>query len=1057
MKNVIKLRWLLLVLWLVAAVGLFMAAPNMETLVRDKGQINVPDGYSSSNAIKMLNEMNQDKPAGSTEVSSVLVFHNAEKLSSSDLEEVKRGIEQLKQGEAKYGITEVINHFDTKDLEKQLVDEDGKTVLALVNVSLKDRTQAEARDALYEALSDVKVDHYYTGEWLISEDVIQSSQEGLKKTEYITVVFILGILFIVFRSLIAPFIPLLTVGLSYLVSQSIVAVLVDQFNFPLSNFTQIFMVAIMFGIGTDYCILLISRFKEELSHNDNRVEAILNTYRTAGRTVFFSGLAVLVGFTSIGFSTFSLYRSAVAVAVGVAVLLIALLTLVPFFMAVLGPKIFWPSKGNLEHKPSRLWGVAGRFSLKRPAMALVVLAIIFVPFLAAYQGAISFNSLDEIGEKYNSVKAFNVISESFGPGDSMPSKVVVKVDQPLDTSAGLATIEQVTRELSKVDGVKAVRSATRPSGDEMEDFYVAKQVDTLGDGLVEGGDALGQIGKGLSEASKGLSDNAPKLKDAVSGASQLISGTNALKSGVVQLGDGLKRIEQGLRDGSMGAKELSAGLHQAKSSADQLAAASQQLLGNYQQMAGGLGQLTAAYQNVATQSAGLAQGLTQVGQGLSGLAQKYPELQQDPDFAKTQGAVAQLQTGSTQLSEGLKQLNDQLAGVSNGLAQANAGYQQAADGQAQLAQGLAKLAAGLDQLQAGIAQAAAGQGQIVANLPQVTSGFDQLTSGQRELQNGFAQLNGQLGQLTDGLNKSADGLSQVSNGLESANDFLAELSAKPDKELTGWNLPEEALKNEDFQQALDSYLSEDRKIATFDVVFEGNPYHVETLEKVDGLNAAVQRAVKGTEYADATFAIDGISSINNDLRNISAEDYSRTVMLMLIGIAIILIVMFRSIVMPIYIILSLLLTYYTSMAITEVIFVRIMGITGISWAVPFFGFVMLMALGVDYSIFLMDRFKEYRHLSPQEAILKAMENMGGVIISAAVILGGTFAAMLPSGVMSLLQIATILLCGLSLYAFVILPLFIPVMVRTFGEANYWPFMGRSKSSEVIGESKTTSM
>ena len=71
-----------------------------------------------------------------------------------------------------------------------------------------------------------------------------------------------------------------------------------------------------------------------------------------------------------------------------------------------------------------------------------------------------------------------------------------------------------------------------------------------------------------------------------------------------------------------------------------------------------------------------------------------------------------------------------------------------------------------------------------------------------------------------------------------------------------------------------------------------------------------------------------------------------------------------------------------------------------------------------------------------------MKNMGAVIMSAAVILGGTFAAMLPSGVMSLLQIATIILCGLFLYALAMLPLFIPVMVRTFGAANWWPFMGQ---------------
>jgi RND superfamily putative drug exporter len=136
------------------------------------------------------------------------------------------------------------------------------------------------------------------------------------------------------------------------------------------------------------------------------------------------------------------------------------------------------------------------------------------------------------------------------------------------------------------------------------------------------------------------------------------------------------------------------------------------------------------------------------------------------------------------------------------------------------------------------------------------------------------------------------------------------------------------------------------------------------------------------------------------------------------------------------------------MAIAEVIFVRMLGYTGLSWTVPFFGFVLLVALGVDYSIFLMDRFKEYGHLRAEEAILLAMKNMGTVIMSAALILGGTFAAMLPSGVQSLLQIATIVLSGLALYAFVMLPLFIPVMVRTFGEANNWPFMGRRDRNQA---------
>ncbi|RXZ83356.1 MMPL family transporter [Paenibacillaceae bacterium] len=1046
MKTILKFRWVIMVLWLVAAVGLFLSAPNMENLVRDKGQISVPDGYSSVVADKLIHQMSPDTAEGSTGEPSVLVFHNSNGLTAADQAEMERAVEILKNGREAYGVQSVMTHLETKELKDQLVSEDGTTVLMLVNSSLEGRTPGEARDALYEAIADVKVEHYYTGNWLIGEDVVESSQEGLKKTEWITLIFIMVILFAVFRSAVAPFIPLLAVGFSYIVSQSVVAYLVEYANFPLSNFTQIFMVAVLFGIGTDYCILLISRFKEELAHSEDNQEAILATYRTAGRTVLFSGLAVLVGFASIGLSTFVLYRSAVAVAVGVAVLLLALATIVPFFMMLLGKKIFWPVRGSLEHKPSKLWGAMGSFSLKRPIWALLLLAVITVPFLTAYKGTISFNSLDEIGDKYDSVKGFQLISDSFGPGDSLPSTVVVKTDQPLDTSEGLAMVEQMSRELAKVEGVRSVRSATRPTGEVIEDFQVASQVDTLGSGLGEGGDGLSQISDGLSQASQSLSENGPKLEEAVSGAGELVGGTQKLQEGVTQLGDGLSQIHKGLESGTSGAGELKAGLATAKKSADLLASSAQELLKGYAAIEGGLSALGAGYSEIASGQADLVSGLSGLEQGLSGLAQKYPELQSDPDFAVIQGTATQLQQGAAGLSAGLKQLNGELSGAAAGLKQANQGFKQAADGQEQLAAGLAQLASGLGELQSGLEKASAGQGEIVGKIPEITSAFNQLIDGQKGLQSGFAELNGQLGQLTDGLNESVDGLTQVSEGLVSAQSYLTELSAAPDKQVTGWFMPDEAISSEEFQTALDVYMSENRQIAKFEVIFETNPYGKETMDQVAELQTAAGRALQGTSYAKAEYAVGGVSSMNHDLSTISAGDYSRTVMLMIVGIGLILILLFRSIVMPIYLILSLLLTFYTSLAITEVLFVNILGYSGISWAVPFFGFVLLVALGIDYSIFLMDRFKEYRHLPPREGILMAMKNMGTVIISAAVILGGTFAAMLPSGVLSLLQIATVVLCGLFLYALVMLPLFIPVMVRIFGEANWWPFMKSDKET-----------
>lgn len=1042
MKTIIKLKWLMIVIWIVAAVGLFVAAPDMAELVREKGQITVPEDSSSSEAARLLREM-EGSSDGSNAVSAALVFHRASGLSESDMQQIQQGIERLKQAE-EHGIAAVMTHFDTEELRSQMVSPDGQTIVALVEVTVNDRTSGELRDALYDATANIPVDHYFTSEWIINEDVIQSSQDGLKRTELITLVFILAILFLVFRSVVAPFIPLVTVGFSYLVSQSIVAFLVQYADFPLSTFTQIFLVAVLFGIGTDYCILLISRFKEELAHSGNKVEAVLNTYRTAGKTVFYSGLAVLVGFTSIGFSTFVLYQSAVAVAVGIAVLLLALVTIVPFFMVLLGQKIFWPIKGSLEHKESRLWGAVGKFSLKRPLSALVLLAVIIVPLLLAYEGTTSYNSLDEIGDKYASVKAFDLISNSFGPGDTLPATIVVKAEHALDDTEGMAMIEKITRELANVEGVKSVRSATRPTGEALEDLQVGSQMNILSDGLGEGNEGLTQISQGLDEASQALSANAPQLSEAVDGVDQLIVGTIELKSGVEQLGEGLQQLQQGLLDGSVGAEQLWAGLQQTTKSADELNVASLQLLVGYEQMGQGLGELSQAYGVIAVNHAALTQGIGGLSEGLSGLGQQHPELQNDPYFIELQKTAQQLYHGAAELDTALTQLNAQLSGVVAGMEQANVGYAQAVDGQTMLVKGLEGLTRGLAELQKGIQQAAAGQSELNKHIPAISDGFDQLTVGQQQLRTGFADFNDQFSQLTDGLNASVDGLTQISDGLAEAQQYISGLSLAPDQQMTGWYIPSEALEDESFQQALDVYLSENRQLAKFEVIFASNPYEVEAMDRIEHLESATSRALMGTKYEGATFAVGGVSSMNQDLKLVSSEDFSRTVVFMLIGIFLILVFLFRSLVMPIYIILSLLVTYFTSLAITELIFVDIVGYSGLTWAVPFFSFVLLIALGVDYSIFLMDRFKENRHLPPREGILSAMKSMGTVIMSAAVILGGTFAAMLPSGVLSLLQIATIVLSGLFLYALIMLPLFIPVMVRTFGEANWWPFMGKSR-------------
>ncbi|WP_025689864.1 MMPL family transporter, partial [Paenibacillus zanthoxyli] len=482
MRGILKARWAIIAVWLAAAVVLVMTAPSFPDLVREKGQVSVPPGYTSSTASQILREVSNAK-GGETLHQVALVFNKPQGIGKEETESIRQGVAKLGENKASLSVESITDPFSQSALKDVLIAKDGKTIMVALSVKGGNDAVKALPDKVAPLLKDVDADHYLTSEGLITEDTILSAEAGLKKSEYITVVFILLILFVVFRSFVAPFVPLLTVGLSYIVSQSVVAFLVDRFDFPISTFTQIFMVAVMFGIGTDYCILLISRFKEELAASEDTKTAIMETYRKAGGMVFYSGLAVFVGFVVIGLSKFILYRSAVAVAVGIAVMLIALITVVPFFMAVLGKKLFWPSRGSLEHRESRIWGAAGSFSLKRPWAALLIVAAIVLPFLLTYDGKLSFNSLDEIGDRYASVKGFNIIADSFGPGESMPGKIVIKNDDRMDNAEYMGLAEKISREVEQVDGVKTVRSMTRPAGEQINDFLIPTQVGTLSEGL----------------------------------------------------------------------------------------------------------------------------------------------------------------------------------------------------------------------------------------------------------------------------------------------------------------------------------------------------------------------------------------------------------------------------------------------------------------------------------------------------------------------------------------------------------------------------------------------
>lgn len=129
----------------------------------------------------------------------------------------------------------------------------------------------------------------------------------------------------------------------------------------------------------------------------------------------------------------------------------------------------------------------------------------------------------------------------------------------------------------------------------------------------------------------------------------------------------------------------------------------------------------------------------------------------------------------------------------------------------------------------------------------------------------------------------------------------------------------------------------------------------EAAQTVKQIEKSVKAQVKATALNKADVAIGGQTSQNADLEDLSQSDFTRTAMIMVVGIGLALLVFIRSVLQPLVIIATLVGTYYTSIGLTSFITKNILHENLLTWNAPFFTFIMIIALGVDYSIFLMMR------------------------------------------------------------------------------------------------------
>ncbi|APG70520.1 hypothetical protein EFE16_01535 [Lactobacillus delbrueckii subsp. lactis] len=1289
MKKLLKNHLGALIAWVLILVISLVALPNVESLTRAHSEISLPSNVESEAAKLIKNEWGSKKK--NTYEVAVVFNKKSGKLTETDQGNIEASIDRLTSNQKKYGIKDYLAPQDNIATKKLLKSKDGTTWVMQMNIAKSHGTISQVNDEINKAVKTSGVRTYVTGADVLNNDFTSSIREGIKKTELITVVFIFIVLIIVFRSPVVPLVSLLTVGVSFLVSFSIVTNLVNQVNFPFSNFTQVFMVIVLFGIGTDYNILLYNHFKEDLGNGLGVAEATKDSIKKAGRTILYSGSSILIGFSALGLANFSVYRSASGVAVGVLVLLIVLLTLNPFFMATLGKKMFWPSKEVAGENPSKMWHGISSATLKRPVVFLAAVAVVVTPFFVTYSNVLNYDDTAEISDSVPSKQGLNLVQKHFSKGMAMPSYLYIKSDHTLDNEKDLKLIDELTRKLRNSEGVDKVMSATEPYNEKIKLLYVKKQLKSVTDGTAKLEKGVGKLTKGSEQVTSGakkLANGADQLDEGTGtlsdGAKNLYTGTVKLYNGSIALYDGAgtlfngtktlsvgaDALYSGTRKLSSGANTLSAGTQKLKSGTSSLASGSQTLANgtgslatgaqklytgtktltrgaqdltdNMSNLVSGLDQLkselsaesgsldtskldqlsegltklntglqqlngvvsqinvpnidtskisslVSGLQSLQGQVSNLKKGLTDTQSGLttagtglgtasaaagslassiskvsdptlkaelqkeletlnsglsstksglgtagsglttagtaatnmnsaaSGIQSAAGSLGSSTSAASTadlstevqqlQAIVSQLASGSndlstqaasgiTSLKSGLSKIGEMQSGVdalaagahklytgsnslysglsegmagalalSQGANQVNSGASAVASGASQVNSGAGQVNSGAGQLATGLASGVSGAAQLANGASRLTSGAGQLQSGASQLQNGLAQgVNGSsqlaegadklqsgTSQLSSGASKLAEktpaitsGLTAVNNGLVSAGSYLNGL--RKSKASDTFYVPSYVLKhNADLQKSLKVFLSPDKKSAMIIIILDSNPSSESAAEHSQALSAMARKSLKGTDLGKAEVEMGGQSSTIEDTKNTASGDFTRTMAIMLIGVGIALILITRSLLQPIYILGTLLLAYISSLSITRWVVSGVMGRSTLAWNVPFFTFIMLIALGVDYSIFVMMRYRDSDpHALPSARILKACTAIGTVVISAVVILGGTFAALIPSGVPTLIEVAIGVIIGLAILIF-LMPINLSASTKLTYEGFPWPkWAGRKK-------------
>jgi uncharacterized membrane protein YdfJ with MMPL/SSD domain len=458
-----RYRIFLIIGWVTLAVLITLLAPNLDDVVTNDQSDFLPEDASSRVGQELLQTHFPDQ---ALDANIVVVFEaddEGQVLAPENAAYLQEFSTSLLSNEVIKGVQSVQSPTFGPEMAAAFTSQDGQVAMVVVNLDTSDADeQAHIFEALGERLEDApeSLKTYRTGSAAIFTQFDESITRSVERTIFVTIALVIIMLLVIYRSPISPFIPLTVVTLAFLIARGIVAWLAED-TLTVSGTASMLLIVVMYGAGTDYCLFLISRFREEMADSNDSRQSVRRTVRSVGESITSSAGTTTTGFLALALAQLGLFNTTgPTLAIGVIVSLLAGLTLTPAFLGLLGQRTFWPARAT--HRDSgALYRRTSQLVSSRPLMTIVVIALIMAPFafIGLSQDA-NFDFLNDLPDDAESVEGFRVLESAIGPGQMQPinSLAVIGTD---DT---LSDVEVITQDILAIDGVADVRSASQPLG-----------------------------------------------------------------------------------------------------------------------------------------------------------------------------------------------------------------------------------------------------------------------------------------------------------------------------------------------------------------------------------------------------------------------------------------------------------------------------------------------------------------------------------------------------------------------------------------------------------------